>query len=85
MCSKRPNKGENAKKMLIFWIFEKLVGYSSVLVSNSYRMARKKKDKIKELKPKIKVRLDHKTVITVRDMAKFEFWKEKFPNAVIIS
>lgn len=46
---------------------------------------RKKNDKVKELKPKIKVRLDHKTVITVRDMAKFEFWKEKFPNAVIIT
>jgi len=48
-------------------------------------MARKKKNKIKELKPKIKVRLDSKTVITIRDMAKLEFWKEKFPNAVVIS
>jgi len=52
---------------------------------NIFCMTRRKKtDKIKELQPKIKVRLDHKTVITVRDMAKFEFWKEKFPDAVII-
>ena len=48
-------------------------------------MARRKKtDKMKELKPKIKVRLDHKTIITVRDMTKYEFWKEKYPDAVII-
>lgn len=48
-------------------------------------MARRKPNKIKELDPKIKVRLDSKTVITIRDMAKLEFWKEKFPNAVVIS
>ncbi len=45
---------------------------------------RTKKSKVKELKPKIKVRLDSKTVITIRDMTKLEFWKEKFPNAVVI-
>lgn len=45
---------------------------------------RKKKDNIKVLEPKIKVRLDAKTVITIRDMAKLEFWKERFPNAVVI-
>ncbi len=46
---------------------------------------RRKKDAVKELDPKIKVRLDSKTIITIRDMAKLEFWKEKFPNAVVIS
>lgn len=45
---------------------------------------RKKKDNVKELQPKIKVRLDAKTIITIRDMAKLDFWKEKFPNAVVI-
>ncbi len=44
----------------------------------------KKNQPVKELKPKIKVRLDSKTIITIRDMAKLEFWKEKFPNAVVI-
>ncbi len=49
-------------------------------------MARKKKaEDAKELMPNIKVRLDGKTIITIRDMAKFDFWKEKFPNAVVIS
>lgn len=44
----------------------------------------RKKAKIKELKPKIKVRLDNKTIITLRDKSKFEFWKEKYPGAVIL-
>lgn len=47
-------------------------------------MARAKKSKIKELKPKIKVRLDNKTIITIRDMTKFDFWKEKYPDAAVI-
>ena len=47
-------------------------------------MARSKK-KTKELQPKIKVRLDKKTVITIRDMEKLEFWKSKYPKAVVIS
>lgn len=45
---------------------------------------RRKADDIKELKPKIKVRLDAKTVITIRDMTKLAFWKEKYPSAVVI-
>jgi hypothetical protein len=49
-------------------------------------MARRKKaDDIKELMPNIKVRLDGKTIITIRDMAKFDFWKQRFPDAVVIS
>lgn len=49
-------------------------------------MARRKKtDAMKELKPKIKVRLDNKTIITIRDMTKLAFWKERFPDAVVIS
>jgi hypothetical protein len=46
---------------------------------------RKKNEEIKELEPNIKVRLDSKTIITIRDMTKLEFWKERFPNAVVIS
>ena len=45
-------------------------------------MARKKREK--ELQPKIKVRLDRRTVITVRDYSKLEFWKEKYPNLEIL-
>jgi hypothetical protein len=39
-------------------------------------------DKIKE---KIKIRLDHKTIITLSDMTKFDYWKDLYPQAVIIS
>ncbi len=34
---------------------------------------------------KIKIRLDHKTIITLKDMTRFDYWKDLYPNAVIIS
>ena len=37
------------------------------------------------LKSKIKIRLDHKTIITLKDMTRFDYWKDLYPNAVIIS
>ena len=46
-------------------------------------MARRKKS-AKELQPNIKVRLDRRTVITVRDESKLAYWKEKFPGLVIL-
>ena len=45
-------------------------------------MARKKREK--ELQPNIKVRLDRRTVITVRDRAKLEFWKERYPQLEVL-
>ena len=45
-------------------------------------MARRKKSE-KELQPNIKVRLDRRTVITVRDSSKLAYWKEKFPGLEI--
>ena len=38
----------------------------------------------KELQPNIKVRLDRRTVITVRDASKLAYWKEKFPGLEIL-
>ncbi|MFT5877584.1 MAG: hypothetical protein ACJA2N_000771 [Salibacteraceae bacterium] len=38
-----------------------------------------------KLKKKIKIRLDHKTIITLSDMTRFDYWKDLYPNAVIIS
>ena len=35
--------------------------------------------------PAIKIRLDHKTVITVKDTQQLEKWKVRFPDAKIIS
>jgi hypothetical protein len=46
-------------------------------------MARRKKSE-KELQPNIKVRLDRRTVITVRDRSKLAYWKEKFPAMEIL-
>ncbi len=48
------------------------------------RPRKKKNTKVKELKPKIKVRLDSKTIITIRDMTKLDFWKEKYPDAAVV-
>ena len=45
-------------------------------------MARKKKEK--QLQPNIKVRLDRRTIITVRDQEKLEFWRQKYPDLEII-
>ena len=33
----------------------------------------------------IKVQLDHRTVVTLKDMSAFKFWLEKYPNAKIIT
>ncbi len=33
---------------------------------------------------KLKVRLDHKTIITIKDRAKLNFWKERYPQAVVL-
>jgi len=32
----------------------------------------------------ITVRLNKKTIITIKDISKFDFWKEKYPDAVIL-
>lgn len=46
--------------------------------------SRRKKNVVKELHEKIRVRLDNKTIITIKDMSKLDFWKEKYPNAKVI-
>ncbi len=33
----------------------------------------------------IKVKLDERTIITIKKMEIFKFWKERYPNAEIIS
>ena len=43
------------------------------------------KNSIDSITQKIKIRLDHKTIITLKDMTKFEYWKNLYPQAVIIS
>ena len=44
---------------------------------------RTKKVKI-DLRPKIKIQIDSRTLITVRSMDAFKAWKERYPAAVLI-
>jgi hypothetical protein len=45
---------------------------------------RKRSKKGVELEKPIRVRLNRNTVITIRNMTKFAFWKEKYPDAFVI-
>ncbi|MEO6882750.1 MAG: hypothetical protein ABI199_01860 [Bacteroidia bacterium] len=45
----------------------------------------KKKRDIGNDKPVIKVQLDYKTVMILRSLKSFDLWKEKYPDAKIIS
>lgn len=52
-------------------------------------MPRKKKalvlsQPIKQGLKAIKVKLDHRTVITLSNMKALEFWKQRYPNAMVI-
>jgi len=39
----------------------------------------------KSLEPRIKVRLDNRTIITLKDMSAFDYWKERYPAAEVIA
>ena len=56
---------------------------------NAYKMPRKKKtlilsQPIRQGIKAIKVRLDHRTIITLSDLKKLAFWKERYPQAEVI-
>ncbi|MBP6311174.1 MAG: hypothetical protein WAR83_03155 [Flavobacteriales bacterium] len=40
---------------------------------------------IKEGLKAIKVRLDHRTIITIANMKTLDFWKQRYPKAEVIS
>ena len=46
-------------------------------------MGRKKK-KVKVLQEKIRIRLDYKTIITLRDLDALDAWLQKYPQAKVI-
>jgi len=49
-------------------------------------MARKRRSKkVKELNPKYRVRLDSKTIITLKDISLLSFWKQRYPQAELVS
>ncbi|MCH2199547.1 MAG: hypothetical protein MK081_12270 [Flavobacteriales bacterium] len=45
---------------------------------------RRKKKVVKIPEPNIRVRLDSKTVITLKDASKLEFWKQRYPKLVVL-
>ncbi len=32
----------------------------------------------------IRVRLDHRTIVLIKNMKKFAYWKERYPDAVVL-
>lgn len=50
------------------------------------RVNKKKAGKIPtEISKLIKVQLDHRTLITITSMKSFQMWKDRFPDAKVIS
>jgi hypothetical protein len=45
---------------------------------------RKVKEIAEDSRPVMKIQLDYKTVITLRDPDKLEFWKQKYPKLQIL-
>ena len=43
------------------------------------------KETVKETVNHIRIRLDRKTIITLKDMTRFDYWKGLYPNLQIIS
>ena len=43
------------------------------------------KNKLEEAVQMIKVRLDKRTIITLKDLKALEFWKERYPKLQVIS
>lgn len=48
-------------------------------------MAQKQSSTPEKTIMRVRVRLDQRTVITIRDPTKLDFWKERYPEAKIIS
>lgn len=46
------------------------------------RRNRKKEEKVPE--PNIRVKLDYKTIITLKDYSKLAFWKERYPKLEVL-
>ena len=53
----------------------------------AFMIAKKKKSAPKETpdSPRIKVQLDHRTMLVVHSMQAFKLWKKRFPLAKVIA
>lgn len=43
------------------------------------------KEKFQNVVKRIKVRLDKRTIITLKDLSALDFWKERYPNLQVIT
>jgi hypothetical protein len=55
------------------------------MLSNSKRKAKIVKQPISESATRIKVQLDHKTMMVVHSMSAFKMWKKRYPLARVIA
>jgi hypothetical protein len=46
------------------------------------KRTKKKEEKVPQ--PNIRVKLDYKTIITLKDNSKLAFWKERYPQLEIL-
>ena len=44
----------------------------------------KTKKIVMDSRPKIRIKLDYRTTITVRSMDAYKVWKDKYPEAILI-
>lgn len=42
------------------------------------------KKRTNDNRPKIKIKLDYKTTITVKNMDVYKIWKDKYPEAIVV-
>lgn len=46
------------------------------------RRTKKKAEKV--IEPNLRVKLDYKTIITLKDKSKLAFWKERYPQLEVL-
>ena len=82
---KNETQNETKTNQPPYSILEGRINTSIRLIIKTLIMAITKKSISEAIKNRIKIRLDHKTIITLKDMTKFDYWKNLYPNAVVIS
>ena len=55
------------------------------MINNSKRKLKVVKQPVSESLTRIKVQLDHKTMMVVHSMAAFKMWKKRYPLARVIA
>jgi hypothetical protein len=62
-----------------------LTRINNFMLNNSKRKVKITKQPISESATRIKVQLDHKTMMVVHSMAAFKMWKKRYPLARVIA